>query len=153
MQRRLFLKTSLTVAEAVILAAAGLLTPKKLIGEWQADIFHTSNLADAMQRLTGGRPTMDSDEIELELPAIVEDGRSVQVRVMSTLAGTDSITLLSEKNPNPVVGTFQLEPELTPTIDTRIKMGDSGFVIALVHANGRYYSTKKRAKVTAGGCG
>ena len=153
MQRRLFLQASITVTQSLILVAAGMLKPRNLIGEWRADIFDAASLADAMQRLTGALPVHKTDAITLELPAIVEDGRSVQVRVRSMLPGTEVITLLSEKNPNPVVGTFQLEPEMTPAIDTRIKMGGSGSVIALVRADGGFFSTQRRAKVTAGGCG
>jgi sulfur-oxidizing protein SoxY len=153
MQRRLFLKASLTAAEIAIVAALGLLTPRNVIGKWRADVFNASNPADALRRLTGGLPVKKTDAISLEVPAIVEDGRSVQIKVRSTLAGVDAITLLSEKNPNPVVGAFQLEPEVMPVIDTRIKMGGSGYVIALVRADGRFYSTQRRAKVTAGGCG
>jgi len=148
MRRRLFLKASLTAAQCSLLLSGGWLAPRAVIGQWRADAFHATDLETAI-----GQPVSESERIELELPAIVEDGRSVQVSVRSRLAGTDSINLLSEKNPNPALSSFAVGDGLEPNIDTRIKMGGSGFVIALVHAGGRYYSTRQRAKVTAGGCG
>ena len=36
---------------------------------------------------------------------------------------------------------------------TRIKMGKSGDVIAVVKADGKLYTAKKGVKVTIGGCG
>jgi sulfur-oxidizing protein SoxY len=38
-------------------------------------------------------------------------------------------------------------------ISTRIKMGQTGNVIAVVKANGKLYSARKEVKVTIGGCG
>jgi sulfur-oxidizing protein SoxY len=35
----------------------------------------------------------------------------------------------------------------------RVKMGQSSDVIALVKADGKFYTTKKEIKVTLGGCG
>ena len=153
MQRRLFLKASLTVAQCSLLLASGLLIPKTVIGKWQADVFYAAALDKAMQLVTGGKPVSETDAITLQVPGIVEDGRSVQITVHSRLEGTDSITLFSEKNPNPAVGAFMLGPGLEPLIDTRIKMGGSGFIIALVHAKGKFYSARRPAKVTSGGCG
>lgn len=153
MDRRLFLKTSFAAVEISLLLASGLLLPRRVVGEWQADVFHATALDEAMQLVTGGQPVSETDAITLDVPAIVEDGRSVQITVHSRLEGTDSINLFSEKNPNPAVGAFAPGPGLEPLIDTRIKMGGSGLVIALVHARGGFYSVRSYAKVTSGGCG
>ncbi|MEN8167517.1 MAG: thiosulfate oxidation carrier protein SoxY [Pseudomonadota bacterium] len=152
MQRRIFLKTSLAAAEYTLLLNAGLLTPRMVLADWPADAFHAGSLDEAMLALAGGQPVVESDDIELDVPSIVEDGRSVPVSVRSHYEGTDTISLFSEKNPNPAVGTFALDPALEPRLDTRIKMGGSGFVIALVGAKGKFYRTSKRARVTSGGC-
>ena len=38
-------------------------------------------------------------------------------------------------------------------VNTRVKMGKSSDVYALVKADGKYYFAKKEVKVTLGGCG
>ena len=153
MRRRLFLKASLLTAEYGLLVGAGLLVPRNVIGEWRSDVYHATVLEDALQLITRGEPVFQSDKIHLKAPAIIEDGRSVQIGIRSELPDTDSISLFSEKNPNPALGTFRLEPGLEPSIETRIKIGGTGHVIALVHAAGGFYSARQYAKVTAGGCG
>ena len=40
-----------------------------------------------------------------------------------------------------------------PTITTRVKMGQSSNIVALVKADGKYYVAAKEVKVTLGGCG
>ena len=40
-----------------------------------------------------------------------------------------------------------------PDISTRIKMGKTSSVIAIVKSGGKLYSTGKEVKVTIGGCG
>ncbi|MDJ0808235.1 MAG: thiosulfate oxidation carrier protein SoxY [Gammaproteobacteria bacterium] len=153
MQRRVFLKTSLLAAEYGLLTGAVLLLPRNVLGEWRTEVFHATVLDEAIKWVTGGQVVTRTEKIRLRVPAIVEDGRSVQVSIHSMLPGSDSISIFSERNPNPALGTFRLEPGLDPVIDTRIKMGGSGNVIALVHADGRFYSAKQYAKVTSGGCG
>ena len=38
-------------------------------------------------------------------------------------------------------------------VSTRIKMGKTGDVVAVIKAGGKLYSAKKPVKVTVGGCG
>ena len=40
-----------------------------------------------------------------------------------------------------------------PSVNTRVKMGGTSNVIALVKADGKFYYTTKEVKVTIGGCG
>ena len=40
-----------------------------------------------------------------------------------------------------------------PSISTRVKMGQSSNIYALVKADGKYYVASKEIKVTLGGCG
>ena len=40
-----------------------------------------------------------------------------------------------------------------PQVNTRVKMGQTSNVIALVKADGKFYYASKEVKVTLGGCG
>jgi len=40
-----------------------------------------------------------------------------------------------------------------PALSTRVKMGQTSNVFALVKADGKYYVASKEIKVTLGGCG
>jgi sulfur-oxidizing protein SoxY len=48
---------------------------------------------------------------------------------------------------------FDIPPGTEPSISTRVKMGQSSNIYALVKADGKYYFAAKEVKVTLGGCG
>jgi sulfur-oxidizing protein SoxY len=75
------------------------------------------------------------------------------VAIRSGLAKTESIALLVEKNPNNLAGAYEILDGADPEVAMRVKMGQSSDVIALVKADGKFYTTKKEIKVTLGGCG
>jgi sulfur-oxidizing protein SoxY len=58
-----------------------------------------------------------------------------------------------EKNPNMLAAVFDIPAGTEPTLSTRIKMGQTSNVYALVKADGKYYVASKEIKVTLGGCG
>jgi sulfur-oxidizing protein SoxY len=69
------------------------------------------------------------------------------------LPGTESITLLVEKNPTPLVASFGIPAGTAGSVSTRVKMGQTSDVYALVKADGKFYMAKKEIKITLGGCG
>jgi sulfur-oxidizing protein SoxY len=69
------------------------------------------------------------------------------------MTGVESIALLAEGNASPLVATFALGAGAVPDVSTRIKMGKTSDVIAVVKAGGKLYSARKSVKVTIGGCG
>lgn len=152
MQRRTFLGATLAAAECALLAGAGLLKPQRALAAWPAAAFNAETLDAALRALSGGAPISDSDAIVLQAPEQAADGRTVPVDVISNIPGTRSIALLSEKNPFPALSRFELTPAVSPSLSARIKMGGTGKVVALVEADGRYYSTSRRVEVAVGGC-
>ncbi|MCB1763025.1 MAG: thiosulfate oxidation carrier protein SoxY [Gammaproteobacteria bacterium] len=153
MDRRVFLGTALTTINLPLALSLGLLQPTRALGGWPADAFSATTLDDALNKLTGGRPTTSSNAIKILAREIAEDGSSVPVSVESGIPDTKSITLLSEKNPNPTVARFTISPRVQATVDTRIKMGGTGDIVALVESDDGFYVARKRINVTAGGCG
>ena len=62
-------------------------------------------------------------------------------------------TLIVEKNPTPLSCAFMIPAGTGADVQTRLKMGQSTNVIAVVKADGKLYSATKETKVTLGGCG
>jgi sulfur-oxidizing protein SoxY len=48
---------------------------------------------------------------------------------------------------------FDIPVGTEPSLSTRVKMGQSSNVYALVKADGKFYVASKEIKVTLGGCG
>jgi sulfur-oxidizing protein SoxY len=133
-----------------MLFAAGILKPGDALA--QADAFSMKTLAEAL-RAVGAQSPAASDAIIIKAPAIAENGAVVPVAVESKLPGTESITLLVEKNPTPLVARFGIPAGTTGSVATRVKMGQTSDVYALVKAEGKFYMAKKEIKITLGGCG
>jgi sulfur-oxidizing protein SoxY len=77
----------------------------------------------------------------------------VPVSVTSKAAKTEFMAILVEKNPNPLSASFVIPGGTEPTISTRVKMGGTSNVHALVKADGKWLIASKEIKVTLGGCG
>ena len=75
------------------------------------------------------------------------------VSIKANLDDVTSIALLVEKNATPLSAVFHLPAGTLPDVSTRVKMGKTGDVIAVVKAGGKLYSARKGVKVTIGGCG
>lgn len=133
--------------------AAGCLRPVYLFAaEWNKAAFDAKALADTMKNIGAGSAT-DSDQIQLKAPEIAENGAIVPVEITSRIPDTQTIYIVADKNPQPLVAIFEIQPGLEPFISTRIKMGESSKVRVLVKASGKFYVTSQEVKVTIGGCG
>ena len=75
------------------------------------------------------------------------------IGVNSAIPKTESIAILIEKNPNTLAALFDIPQGTEPALSTRVKMGQTSNVYALVKADGKYYVASKEIKVTLGGCG
>lgn len=94
-----------------------------------------------------------SDLVELTTPDIAENGAVVPVSVNSKLPNTEQILILVEKNPNPLAASFTVPEGSEPFVSTRVKVGQTSNLYAVVKADGKLYSTHRETKVTLGGCG
>jgi sulfur-oxidizing protein SoxY len=132
--------------------AAGLLKPGLALADWNKAAFDAKDLPGVLGGVGGSNATASTD-ITVKAPDIAENGAVVPVEVSSKLAGTERITLISEKNGFPLVADFKLMNGAEGFVSTRIKMGATSNVIAVVHAGGKAYKAHKEVKVTIGGCG
>lgn len=153
-KRRNLLKTGSGVTLLSLLGGAGLLVPHAAQAQtWNKAAFDTQNLADTMKALGGGEPAQSKDIVFFQTPDIAENGAVVPVGISSKIPKTESIAILIEKNPNMLAASFDIPAGTDPTISTRVKMGQSSNIMALVKADGKYYVAAKEVKVTLGGCG
>lgn len=150
--RRNVLKGAAGAGTVAVAVAAGLLKPTQAMAAWNKPAFEAKNVGDAMKGLGVSAPA-DSKDIVIKAPDIAENGAVVPVEVTSNIAGTTSIALFAEKNATPLVGSYALAGGTEGYISTRIKMGQTALVRAVVNAGGKSYTTAKEVKVTIGGCG
>jgi sulfur-oxidizing protein SoxY len=153
-KRRKILKTGGGLTLLSLVAAAGWLRPgDALAAEWNKAAFDAKSLDDTLKALGGSTSTPSKDIAFVSTPDIAENGAVVPIGIASGIPKTESIAILIEKNPNMLAAMFDIPPGTEPAISTRVKMGQSSNVYALVKADGKYYVASKEIKVTLGGCG
>lgn len=145
--RRTVLKS--TGAMATLLSL-GIVTAEQAQAAGRAG-FDAKNLQDAIKALGGS--VSANDQVQIISPDIAENGAVVPVGAISKLPNTTEIYLLVEKNPVPMAAAFMIPAGTEPDVQTRLKMGQSTDVVAIVKADGKLYSATKETKVTLGGCG
>jgi len=139
------------------LISAGMITPAMVHAADARKVFTAKTLDEAFAALGTPRPA-ESADITITAPDIAENGAVVPVGVASKIPNTEQVAILVEKNPNMVAATFAFGENAfgentLPDLQTRIKMGQTSDVYALVKADGKFYMAKKEVKVTLGGCG
>jgi len=153
--RRVFMANMGNAAIISALVGAGFFTPEMALAAAEPrnlPAFDAKTLDEALKALgANGAPT--SADVQLTAPDIAENGAVVPINVTSTIAKTDAIAILVEKNPNPLTAMMFIPDGTEPTISARVKMQQTSNIIVLARADGKYYTLTKEVKVTLGGCG
>ncbi|MCP4697248.1 MAG: thiosulfate oxidation carrier protein SoxY [Gammaproteobacteria bacterium] len=151
-KRRTFLKS--TLAGGAVAAGAGLF-PQALMAEWPEAAFSAETVDAALSALLGASNHVEDNKIiKIKAPDIAENGAVVPIQVTTSLEKVESISIIAEKNPVPLAASFNFPAgNGEGFVQTRIKMGKTSKVIAVVKADGKLYSGSKEVKVTIGGCG
>ena len=151
-QRREFVKAGSVLG---LMVAAGLLTAREAQAQqaaWNKAAFEAKNLDDTVKAL-GGTSAAQSGDISINAPDIAENGAVVPVGVTSKIPNTQAVYILVEKNPNSLAAGFGIPAGTEANVATRIKMGQTSNVHAVVKADNKFYVATKEVKVTLGGCG
>jgi len=151
--RRKFVKTATFVGAAVSVAGGGILIPQRALGAYAQAAFEARDVSGALTASLGSDQHTASDAIKLKAPDIAENGAVVPVTVSSTMANVTAISIIASANATPLTSTYMLSSVSEPFVSTRIKMGKTADVIAVIKADGKLYSASKEVKVTIGGCG
>ena len=153
MKRRVFLKGTLASGTVAVAVGAGLLTSGQVLAAWPESAFGPRSFSEALKNLHKSDNLSASDAIEIEAPDIAENGMVVPITVKTSLGNVESIQILVEKGNSPLSSSYDMTPAVAGFVSTRIKMGQTSDVVAVVKSGGKLYSARKEVKVTIGGCG
>jgi sulfur-oxidizing protein SoxY len=153
MKRRTFLQGTMAGGVLGVAASAGLLTPKAVLAAWPKAGFDAKSIDDSLNALYSSSSHAASGAIKIKAPDIAENGAVVPVTISSTIKGAESIAILIKENPAPLAASFDLASGTEAFVSTRVKMGKTSPVVAVVKAGGKLHSASKDVKVTIGGCG
>ena len=148
LNRRQFIKTAL-VATTIGTICSSFVT----FAAWPEKAYLKDSVDGVLDELYGTNTVADSDKVSIKSPAIAENGAVVPITIKTSLPNVESISILVKNNPNPLVARFNLGPTSKGKVNTRIKIGESSDVVAVVQSNGKLYRTTNYVKVTIGGCG
>ena len=149
--RRYVLKAAGSAGLIGTAIAAGLLKPGQALAAWNDAGFSATKTADALAAI-GASGAAASNDVQVKAPDIAENGAVVPVEVVTKLPNVESIAILGEKNANPLIAIYNLT-DFDGALSTRMKMGQTANVRAVVKAGGKFYTAAKEVKVTVGGCG
>ncbi len=154
MKRRTFMKSTLAGSAVGVAVGAGLLTPQAVLAAWPNKAFEAKAVTDALSALFGSADVAASSDINVKAPDIAENGAVVPITVNTGISDVQSISVIAEKNPVPLVAAYDMGSSAEGYVSMRIKMGKTSNVVAVVKAaDGKLYQAYKEVKVTIGGCG
>src|SRR3954451_12960001 len=117
-----------------------------------------ATLAAAIRNVVGAEP-VKTGKVKLDAPPLVENGNSVPmtVSVASPMAPEDhvkSIHVFNEKNPQPNIRNFYLNPQsCRAQVSTRIRVADPQKVVAIAKlSDGSFWSASVDVVVTLAAC-
>ena len=151
--RRKVLSQGGTAAIFGLFVAAGLVRPGTAHANWNQAAFSARGVDNVVKGMGGSGATVTKDVSWGSTPEIAENGAVVPISVTSNIAKTESIAILIDKNPNTLAASFTLPAGTDPSVSTRVKMGETSLVHALIKADGKYFIATREIKVTLGGCG
>ncbi len=147
-QRRTLMQLTALVG---LMASTGLMTTAEAAA-WNEAAFKAKTIDDVVKVFGASGMPEKSDAVNLRAPDIAENGAVVPVGVETTLNATQ-MAILVEKNPSALAAMFELPEGAAPFASTRVKMGQTSDIYALVKADGKWFMASKEVKVTLGGCG
>lgn len=152
--RRLLLKSAVAGGVVDALLAGGLLKATQVQAtEWNSGAFTARNVAEAVKAL-GATGSSESGGITIKTPDIAENGAQVPVDVLSTLPGSQTVSVFVDKNPMPLAASVSFFNGALPQMRLQIKMAESSRIRVVVRsADGKTYHASREVKVTLGGCG
>ena len=161
--RRSFLQT-LALASAGLVGSAAMSRSGRLLGLMRPvgpddPEIPNEEVARIYRERFGGRAIIRA-HVQLDMPAVAEDGRVVPVIIESDLPMTaehyvKGIHLIVDHNPDAHLAGFYLTPAVGQvSISTRIKMKRSTWVRAILETNtGELWADYAKVLVTLNGCG
>lgn len=141
MQRRTLLKGCFALATLPF----WMMIQKVQAATWFMQAFEAKHTAEVMSALQA-KTVPVSQEIHIEAPQKAENGAVVQVEISSQqpAGSVSNMRLLADANPTPLIASFELGKQVLPKLVTRIKLAQSGELIALVQNPGGQFQQQRR---------
>jgi sulfur-oxidizing protein SoxY len=155
MKRRTFLQGTVASGAIAVAAGAGLLKPGQALaaGAWSNAAFDAEDIAGSASALFGDAKVADSGDIKIKAPLQAENGAVVPLKIETSIADVENISIFVAENPRPLATSVALGPGAMGYYSTRVKMGKTSDIITYVKAKGGLFQAKAMVKVTVGGCG
>jgi sulfur-oxidizing protein SoxY len=126
---------------------------------WLPTAAHADNdLQPLIAKIAGGR-AVEAGRVQLEIPPLADNGHSVPLKIVveSPMTAADhvrSITLLSERNPRPLMATYHLGPRSgKAVVATRVRLNGTQRLVALAQlSDGSVWSGSAEVVVTESAC-
>lgn len=150
LQRRVWVKAGLLLATMPLWLAAR----KLQAATWFTQAFEARQTDQVMTALKATAVPVATD-LQIEAPQKAENGAVVQVELTSDqpAGSVSSLRLLADANPTPLIATFELGKQVLPKLVTRIKLAQSGELIALAQQpNGQFRQQRRQVVVLEDGC-
>lgn len=115
-------------------------------------------LAPLLRDITGGA-ALNRGRVRIDTPRLADNGHSVPMKIsvdspMSAADHVRSITLLSPRNPRPLMAKFMLGPHAgRAEIATRVRLNGTQTVLAVAQlSDGSFWSGSAEVEVTESAC-
>jgi sulfur-oxidizing protein SoxY len=115
-------------------------------------------LLPLVRELTGGA-TVSAGKVTIDTPRLADNGHSVPMKVsvdhpMTAASHVRSITLLSPRNPRPLIAKFMLGPRAgRAEVSTRVRLNGTQVVLAIAQlSDGTFWSGTAEVEVTESAC-
>lgn len=113
---------------------------------------HGTEFTGILDKLMGNSPTLNEQEFLLEIPTVAENGALVPLSLSATNTA-DSLYVLAEGNPGPLLAEFHFYGTALPKVSLRVKLNQTGPVTALSHNLRGWMRIDRHVRVAVGGCG
>lgn len=150
-KRRRFLKRAFA-ASTVIVGGAWFRSTHSLAAGWPQAAFSAKAVDDVLTALYGSTDAIESPAISFKAPIQAENGALVPIEVSTTLPEVESIAIIVDKNPQPLVANTNLSGA-EPFIGLNIRMDETSAVRAVVRSEGKLYTNATLIRVTVSGYG
>lgn len=118
----------------------------------------SEGFSEQLRKLTGGA-RVQSGRVSIDTPRLADSGYSVPIRVrvegaMTAADHVTSVTLLSERNPRPVIAKFHFGPRSGRVdVSTRVRLNGTQRVLAIAQlSDGSFWSAAAQVEVTESAC-
>ena len=115
--------------------------------------FDVANFKEAMAQVTGAAAIAESKQVSIQASSITEEASQTHIKVVTSLPGVEQIAIFAEDNPRPLLANFRLPKDTVSEVGARVKIQKNTNIVAVVKADGKFYTTKYLVKVGGRGCG